>query len=114
MRAPTELPGEMAPIRIGDLVITPGDPRIVINGQTVYLSRQELTLLEILARNAGRVISVADLAGGMARGGRPLTNTGIWIQVHRVRARLKSAGVLIRTLRRVGYVLEVTKPADAI
>jgi DNA-binding response OmpR family regulator len=103
----TGLPRDMAPIRIGDLVITPGDPCVVINGRPVYLSRQELTLLEILASNAGRVISVTDLARGMARGGKPLTNTGVWIQVHRVRARLKSASVLIRTLRRVGYVLEI-------
>jgi two-component system, OmpR family, response regulator len=110
----TTRPREAArPIRIGGLVVTPGDPRIVIDGRTVYLSRQQLTLLEILANNAGRVTSIADLASGMARRGKPLTNTGIWVHMHRVRAQLKPAGVLIRTLRRVGYLLEIATENQA-
>jgi two-component system, OmpR family, response regulator len=101
------LPPDTEPIRIGSLVVTPGDPRIVIDGRPVYLSRQELTLLEIFARNAERVITMAALARSMARARKPLTNTGVSVHVHRLRERLKSAGVLIRTLRGFGYVLEV-------
>lgn len=98
---------DTASIRIGGLIVTPGDPRILINGHPVYLSRQELTLLQILASNAGRLITVPDLARGMARSGKSITNTAVRIHVHRVRSRLKSAGLLIRTLRRVGYILEI-------
>jgi len=78
----------------------------VIDGRLVYLSRRELALLQIFASNSGRVISTAVLARSLAGERKPLTNTAVWIHVHRLRARLKSAGVLIRTLRGFGYVLE--------
>jgi DNA-binding response OmpR family regulator len=44
----------------------------------------------------------------MARGRRkPLTATGVAVHIHRLRAKLKSAGLMIRTLRGFGYVIEV-------
>jgi DNA-binding response OmpR family regulator len=100
------------PIRIGGLLITPGNPRIVIDGRPVYLSRQELTLLQTLARNAERAVSVTALATSMARNRKPLTNAGVFVQVHRLRARLKSTGVLIRTAHGFGYVLEVVTKTE--
>jgi two-component system, OmpR family, response regulator len=106
MRTRATAPPDTETIRIGTLLVTPGDPRIVIDGRTVYLSRQQLTLLEILASNAGRVASITLLAKSLARGGKPLTNTGVWIHVHRLRSLLNSASVLIRTVRGFGYLLE--------
>jgi DNA-binding response OmpR family regulator len=103
----TALSPDTKPIRIGTLLVTPGDPRIVIDGRAVYLSRQQLTLLEILASNAGRITSIPHLAKSLARGDKPLTNTGVWIHVHRLRTLLKPASVLIRTIRGFGYVLEL-------
>jgi two-component system OmpR family response regulator len=101
------------PIRIGNVVFTPDDPRIEIDGRPVYLCRQELALLQLLAKRTGWLVSTATLARSLARGRKPLTDTGVAVYVHRLRARLKSAGVVIRTFRGFGYLLEPTGEEQA-
>jgi two-component system OmpR family response regulator len=87
-------------------VFTPGDPRVLIHDRPLFLTGQELALLELLAGNAGRVVNTATLAKLLARGHEPLTDTGVAVHVHRLRVRLESAGLQIRTLRGFGYLLE--------
>jgi two-component system, OmpR family, response regulator len=94
------------PIRIGDMVLHPGDPRVLIGNQAVFLARQELALLEVLAKHEGRVLSTLALGKHLARGSKPLSNDAVAVQVHRLRARLKSADIQIRTLRGFGYLLQ--------
>jgi DNA-binding response OmpR family regulator len=96
-------------IRIGDLVFTPDEPRIEIAGRPAYLCRQELALLQLLATRKGLIVSAVTIAKRMARGRKPLTVTGVAVYVHRLRARLKYAGVAIRTLRGFGYLLEASE-----
>ena len=93
-------------IRIGNVVLTPDEPRIEIDGHPLYLCRQELALLQLLATRKGSVVNAGTISKRMARGGRPLTATGVAVYVHRLRARLKYGGVVIRTLRGFGYLLE--------
>jgi DNA-binding response OmpR family regulator len=93
-------------IRVGNVVLTPDEPRIEIDGHPLYLCRQELALLQLLATRKGSVVNAGTISKRMARGGRPLTATGVAVYVHRLRARLKYGGVVIRTLRGFGYLLE--------
>lgn len=97
-------------IRIGHLAVTPGDPRILIRDDPLFLSAQELKLLELLAGSVGRLVSIGTLAKQLARDHKPMTRTGVSVHIHRLRMRLQSAGVRIRTLRGFGYLLEA---ADA-
>jgi DNA-binding response OmpR family regulator len=92
---------------------TPDDAGIEIDGHPVYLCRQELALLQLLAKRAGSVVRMATLAKSLGRGRKPLTDTAVAVYVHRLRARLKSAGVMIRTLRGFGYLLEPTDEKKA-
>jgi len=86
---------------------------VLVSGRVVYLSPQELALLQLLARQPGRVVGTTALARSMARGRRKaLTSTGVAVHVHRLRARLKSAGLMIRTLRGFGYVIEARSLSD--
>jgi DNA-binding response OmpR family regulator len=93
-------------IRVGNLVLVPGDPRVLIGDQPVYLSGQELTLLQVLASNVGQVIPIADLTLQLSRNSKPVSDTAVSLTIYRLRSRLHLAGVRIRTLRGFGYVLE--------
>jgi DNA-binding response OmpR family regulator len=99
-----------AQIRIGALVLTPGEPRVMLGGVAVDLPASEFALLEALATRAGRVVRRDDLADRLGRGAEPPSDTAIEVCVHRLRRRLSPLGLKVRTLRGFGYLLEI--PAD--
>jgi DNA-binding response OmpR family regulator len=95
-----------ARIRIGALVLTPGEPRVMLGGVAVDLPASEFALLEVLATRAGRVVRREDLADRLGRGAEPPSDTAIEVCVHRLRRRLSPLGLRVRTLRGFGYLLE--------
>jgi two-component system, OmpR family, response regulator len=100
-------PSPTQPLRVGSLVLTPGDPRVVVGGAVLYLSPQTLALLQLLAEQPGRVVSTATLARSLTRARTPLTDAAVAVHVYNLRARLRPSGLSIRTIRRSGYLLEV-------
>jgi len=97
-------------IRIGDLQLCPGDPRVLIRERPVFLARQQLALLELLARHEGQVLSAVALGRHLSRSGKPLSKDAVAVQIHRLRARLGSTATVIRTLRGLGYLLQPAQP----
>jgi two-component system OmpR family response regulator len=97
-----------AEIRVGPLVLVPGEPRVSLGGTTVDLPASEMALLETLALRAGRVVSKDVIADRLSRGDNPPSDTAIEICVHRLRKRITPYGLKIRTLRGFGYLLETT------
>jgi two-component system, OmpR family, response regulator len=93
-------------IRIGPLVMIPGQPRVTLGDTSVDLPASEMALLEILATRVGRVVSKQAIADRLSRGGNPPSDTAIEICVHRLRRRLGPFGLKVRTLRGFGYLLE--------
>ena len=98
--------GRDAEIHVGPLVLTPGQPRVLLGGTSVDLPASEMALLETLATRAGRVVSKRVLAEHLSRGGELPSDTAIEICVHRLRRRLGPFGLRVRTLRGFGYLLE--------
>jgi two-component system, OmpR family, response regulator len=97
-----------AEIRVGPLVLIPGEPRVSLGGTSVDLPASEMALLETLAMRLGRVVSKEAIADRLSRGGNPPSDTAIEICVHRLRRRITPYGLKIRTLRGFGYLLETT------
>ena len=91
------------------LQLTPGDPRVVYGEHVLFLPPQSLTLLQLLAEKPGRIVGRAILARILGRNGIPLSDASVTAQVHRLRAQLAPGGLTIRTVRSVGYVLEVRR-----
>jgi two-component system OmpR family response regulator len=85
-----------------------GEPRIFLGEESIDLPPREFGLLEALALRAGRVVRKSSIAARLARGDEQLSDTAIEISVHRLRRRLESYGLQIRTLRGFGYLLEIT------
>lgn len=95
-------------LRAGDAALWPAERRAEWRGRALDLTSTEFNLLEVLLRNAGRVVSKAELSGhGL---GRPLARYDRSIDMH-VSALRHKLGTLadgrspIQTVRGVGYQL---------
>jgi two-component system OmpR family response regulator len=99
-------PDRSSEIRLGGLVMTPGQPRVMIGETPVELSASEFSLLEMLATRAGRVVSKDAIADRLSRGSDVMSDTAIEVCVSRLRRKLVPYGMTLRALRGFGYLLE--------
>ncbi|MCX7096482.1 MAG: response regulator transcription factor [Methylococcales bacterium] len=98
-------------IVIGNLELDTQNHRVLLEGQPLALSAREYGVLEILLLQAGKVVAKDRIAQRLSVDGDALTDNAIEIYVHRLRKRLEPHGVLIRTIRGLGYLLENTANA---
>lgn len=95
------------PIRGGSIWLWPSQRRAELAGEPLELTSTEFNLLELLARNAGHVVSKSDLSQRAL--GRPLARYDRSIDVHLANIRRKlnhhGAGDCIKTVFRRGYQL---------
>jgi two-component system OmpR family response regulator len=82
----------------------------LLNGQVLDLSARELGLLEVLLSRAGRLVSKDQLVDHLCGWGEEVSHNAIEVYVHRLRKKLEPGGVLIATVRGLGYCLE--KPQE--
>ena len=93
------------PLGVAGLVLWPEKRRVEWQGRALELTSTEFNLLEVLMRNAGRVVSKKELSeAGL---GRPLARFDRSIDVHlsSIRHKLGEGGALIHTVRGMGYHL---------
>lgn len=105
------LPVETGPggdiFRVADLELDPWKHEVRRHGEAIALPAREFRLLELLARNAGRVISkTAILESVYEYNFDPQTNV-VDVLVHRLRSKVDKEfePKLIHTVRGAGYVL---------
>ena len=95
-------------IRVGDLTIRPASREVSRSDRGIELTRREYELLELLARNAGRVVTkevVFEKVWGFDY--EPESDV-IKVYIRYLRQKLNAAGEpeLIRAFRGVGYMLK--------
>lgn len=97
-------------IHIDNLHIDTALRQARLNGHSLLLTPTELSLLEYLARNRGRVITPAQLIDQLYDASAEVSRNAIEAHVSSLRRKLKSAGAppLISTRRGFGYVIEHT------
>lgn len=93
-------------IEIGPLMVDITGRSAWHAGQRLDLSAREFGVLELLARRAGRVVSKEQLLESMTSWEDEVGINAIEVYVHRLRRKLEPAGVGIRTVRGLGYLLE--------
>ena len=103
-------PGEMrgsdgGPIEANGIALWPEKRRVQWRGRELHLTSIEFNVLEVLMRNAGRVVSKQEISENAL--GRPLARFDRSIDVHlsSIRQKLGDGGKLIRTVRGLGYHL---------
>ncbi len=95
-------------IVVGSMVLWPTQRRVEWSGKSIELTSTEFNLLEVLARNAGKIVSKKDLS--LQALGRNLARYDRSIDVHLSSIRQKLSSLsdeenVIRTVYRMGYQL---------
>jgi len=92
---------------LGPLVLDPFRRELQIDGVVQDLPAREYEVLEALLLTAPRVASKLRLAQRLATNGDEIGDNAVEVYIHRLRRRFQDCGVSIRTVRSVGYVIEI-------
>jgi DNA-binding response OmpR family regulator len=105
LRALTRRAGGQADpvLRVAGVELDPAAHTVTFHGKPVELSSREFALLHALMRNAGRVMTRAQLEEQLYPWGEEVESNAVEVHVHRLRRKL--AAELIHTVRDVGYLL---------
>ena len=91
---------------LGQLTLDSATRRARVGERPLELSAREWGVLEYLIQNAGRVVSKQQIIDAIAPWGDDLTLNAVEVYVSRLRLKMEGAGVVIRTIRGFGYLLE--------
>ena len=75
-------------------------------GTRVALSPRELALTELLMQKAGRVVTKESIVARLSSWEADFSENSVEVYVHRLRKRFGELGVVIKTIRGFGYVME--------
>ncbi|WP_084965183.1 response regulator transcription factor [Thermoactinospora rubra] len=94
-------------VRVGPLLVEPDARRVTVRGREVELTRREFDLLEVLARNAGIVLSRSVLLERVWGYDFEVTDNAVDTFVGYLRRKLEADGEprMLHTVRGVGFVL---------
>ena len=83
-----------------------------IAGKALSIAPRERSVLELLLRNAGRVVAKEQIEVALSEFGGEISTNAVELAVSRLRRRLapSQSGVAIETIRGVGYLLREAKP----
>lgn len=98
--------GAAAVLSHGRLTLDTGARLVRVDGAPVDLPRRELSLLEVLLVHRGQVVAKQALHDKLFGFDDEAGVNAVEIYVHRLRKKLEPAGVRIRTVRGLGYLLE--------
>lgn len=90
----------------GPLALDQAGHRATLDGVPIDLSARELGVLEVLMLRSGRVVNKEQLTDQLYGQDEEVGANAIEVYVHRLRKKLEAAGVVIRTIRGLGYLLE--------
>ena len=90
----------------GSLALDTAGRRATLNGEPLELSARELGVLEVLMLRSGRVVNKEQMTEQLYGWDEEVGANAIEVYVHRLRRKLEPAGVTIRTIRGLGYLLE--------
>jgi DNA-binding response OmpR family regulator len=102
-------------LSVGDLVLDTAAQSATRGGHAISLTHKEYALLEYLVRNAGRVVSRADIAEHVwDESFDPFSNL-IEVYINRLRRKIDPDGTasVLQTRRGAGYLLTAGADADA-
>jgi DNA-binding response OmpR family regulator len=99
-------------ITVGDLRIDTRSHEVTRDGTAITLTGKEYSLLELLARQSGRVVSRADIVAHVWDDNHDSFTNAVEVYVNRLRGKIDCAPFtpLIHTKRGAGYVLSATAP----
>lgn len=100
-------PLQMATTQMSRLTLDADRRRATVAGESLDLSGREWSLLELLLSQRDKVVTKDQIAQAWSADG-PDAGPGntVEVYIHRLRRKLEGAGLVIRTVRGLGYLLE--------
>lgn len=99
-----------ATVALGALTLDLTTRQFAASGQVMDLPPRERALLELLLTRAGKVVAKEAIVQSLTSLDDMLSDNAIEQYISRLRRRLQPFGLVLRTVRGIGYLLE--KPAD--
>ena len=93
-------------LQIGRLSVDTVSRRACVGEEELELTPREWGVLEYLLTRAGQVVSKEQMLQALCSWDDSLTHNAIEVYISRLRAKLQSAGIRIRTVRGFGYEVE--------
>jgi len=95
-------------LQIGDVTLDQSTHEVSRGGQRISLTRTEFAILELLMRNAGRVVSRDKVMEGVWGVGADVENNTLdaFMRLLRMKVELAGKPPLIQTVRGVGYLVK--------
>jgi two-component system OmpR family response regulator len=90
----------------GTLIFDSVGRRAAINGEILELTPRELGVLEALMSRIGWVVSKEQLLERLYSYSEEASGNAIEVYIHRLRKKIEPAGVTIRTIRGLGYIID--------
>lgn len=90
---------------VGRLRLSAATRRVWIIDQPLDITSTEFDILDILARAAGRVVSRDEVWGMLYQRKATPFERAVEVHISRLRKKTEGAGIVIRTVRGVGYLL---------
>jgi DNA-binding response OmpR family regulator len=100
-------------LSLGELVLRVADRELRHRGERVALSPRELALTELLMQRAGRVVPKEQIVARLSSWESDFSENSVEVYVHRLRKRFGELGVVIRTVRGFGYVMEAAESSPS-
>jgi DNA-binding response OmpR family regulator len=96
---------------LGDLELDVRHRELRHRGQRVHLSPREQALTELLMARAGRVVPKEHIVSTLSSWETDFSENSVEVYIHRLRKRFADLGVVIRTVRGFGYLMEADPAA---
>jgi len=101
----SDRPAEVS-LAVGALRLTPDETRVAGRAGAIALTPRELHVLHRLMKNAGRVVTKAQLTETLSRSNEDIGDNTVEVYVHRIRQKIQGNGVEIVTVRGFGYLMK--------
>lgn len=99
--------GGSATINIGQLALDTVNRSASYIHISLNLSARELAVLEILMLKAGKVVNKEQMLDKLCNFDEDISDNALEVYLHRIRKKLEHSDTHIRTIRGLGYMLEV-------
>lgn len=96
-----------ARVELGKLSFDTATRQVYLSGEEMEFSMREREVLSSLLHRAGKVISKQALTSAISSWDATLGSNAVEVYIHRLRKKLEPFGICIRTVRGLGYLIEL-------
>jgi DNA-binding response OmpR family regulator len=101
-------------LTVGDLILDVAHRELTHRGERVRMSPREIALTQLLMQRAGRVVPKESIISTLSSWESDFSENSVEVYVHRLRKRFAELGVVIKTVRGFGYVMEPAAVRDGL